>query len=460
MVLDRAKSKMNSSSTQINKVKEKLEALKVEFVLFQYVDINGTPRAKIAPLSHFPDLASEGAGFAGFAVPGMGQGPHEPDLRAIPDLSSLTILPWRKNIARFASNIYVEGKAWEYCSRTILANVLLQARQEGFIYHTGVEAELFLVKRNERGGIEPYDPLDTQEKPCYDLKGLTRSMDILLDIVRNVNELGWDVEATDHEDANSQFEINIKFDESMATADKLVFYRFMVSTLANNHGVIATFMPKPFANRTGSGSHFHMNLVDAKTRRNLFLDLKDKNGLGLSRTAYHFMGGLLKHARAYAALTAPTVNSYKRLVVGRSISGATWAPAYVTYGGNNRTQMLRIPAPGRVEDRTIDSSCNPYLATAATLASGLDGVKNETEPGARNDGNMYELTTEQLKNAGIKLLPSTLNEALDELNEDEVIRKALGERFIDYYISLKRDEWSDYHRSVSQWEIDRYLTLI
>ena len=385
-------------------------------------------------------------------------GPHDPDIRLMPDLNSLTVLPWKKDTARFAGNVFVEGKSWPYCSRSILQKVVNQALEKGFIYNTGVEAEFFLIRRNPQGGIEQYDELDLLEKPCYDMKGLTRNMDFLEKIINCVDELGWDVEATDHEDANGQFELNMRYSNCITTADRVVFYRYMVSTLAHQIGAIATFMPKPFANRTGSGAHFHMSIADKKTGENLFLDKEDPQGMGLSEMGYYFLGGLLKHARGCCALTAPTVNSYKRLISGGSISGSTWAPVYVTYGGNNRTQMLRIPSPGRIENRTVDSACNSYLASAAILAAGLDGVEKKIDPGDRNDSNMYALTKKELDDTGIKLLPNTLEEALKELQKDDVLREALGRDFIDYYVDIKMNEWREYHNTVSQWEIDKYLS--
>ena len=450
---------MNNNNPKISVVDKELKKSNIKYIFFQFVDINATLRAKISTINHFEELATDGAGFAGFSVPGLGQEPHNPDIKAIPDLNSLTVLPWKRDTVRFASNLFVEGKSWPFCSRTILQNVVNQAKNKGFIYNTGVEPEFFLVKKNDDGTIEPFDSLDTLTKPCYDMKGLTRNLTFLEQLINCVDELGWDTEATDHEDANGQFELNMGYSDCITTSDRLVFHRYMVSTLANQIGAIATFMPKPFINRTGSGAHFHMSLVDQKTGTNIFLDLNDSKKLGLSKIAYYFIGGLLKHARAYCAFTAPTVNSYKRLISGGSLSGTTWAPVYVTYGGNNRTQMLRIPGPGRIENRTVDSACNPYLATAAILAAGLDGIENKIDPGDPNDNNMYKMTSLELKNQNIIRLPNTLEEALMELKHNNVLRDTLGNKFIDYYIEFKLNEWHEYHNNVSQWEIDKYLNL-
>jgi glutamine synthetase len=279
-----------------------------------------------------------------------------------------------------------------------------------------------------------------------------------------MNQLGWDNYANDHEDANSQFESNFRFADALTTADRLVFFRYMVEMLAQREGMLATFMPKPFAHLTGSGCHFHMSLWDADGRTNLFEDPNDPRGFGLSDLAYHFIAGLKKHARAYIAVTAPTVNSYKRLVVGAPTSGATWAPAYVSYGSNNRTQMLRIPAPGRVEDRTIDGSCNPYLAATVILAAGLDGIANKLDPGEPNETNMYEMSAGERLRRGIDILPANLLDAVRNLEQDEALREALGrtdrEDYIDYYAGVKRREWQSYHEHVTEWERDHYLSLV
>ncbi len=435
----------------------------IEFFLAQFVNIYGVANAKLVPTAHLEDLVTTGACFTGFAAVGFGVGPEAPDLTAIPDLDTFTILPWRKNIARFASSVYEtdnkkDKKPSLFCSRSILQRIDAKARERGYILKVGIEPEFFLVKKTP-DGIEPADDLDTLVKPCYDLKGLTRPIELLESITKAMSEMGWDVLATDHEDANSQFEINYQYSDCVTLCDRYAFFRYMVASLAHQAEVIATFMPKPFANRTGSGAHFHMSLWDAETGKNLFLDEKDPHDMGLSQLAYHFIGGLLKHAKAYIAFSAPSVNSYKRLVRGGAMGGTTWAPVYVSYGGNNRTQMIRIPGPGRVEDRTVDTSCNPYLAVAAMFTAGLEGIDNKLDPGPRNDTNMYHWTSGELRDAGIELLPTNLKEAVQELAKDEVIIEAMGQKFCNYYIDLKLREWNEYHNTVSQWEIDKYLTL-
>jgi glutamine synthetase len=432
----------------------------VKFFFAQFVDMYARPSAKLVPAQNLDDLVNEGAGFAGFAAGEIGQIPSDPDIAAIPDLRSFTRLPWEPSVARFACDIYVDGEEWPYDPRTILRHELERAGEKGFELKMGLELEYFLVRKRDDGGIELADPLDTLDKPCYDLVGLTRNLDFLTTVSSYVNELGWGNYANDHEDANGQFEQNFTYTDALASCDRAIFFRYMVHTLAEKRGMLATFMPKPFTHLTGNGCHFHMSLWDGDT--NLFLDENDPRGLGLSETAYHFIGGLKKHARAYSAVTAPTVNSYKRLKVGTTASGATWSPVWISYGYNNRTQMLRVPGPGRVEDRTIDGACNPYLAATAILAAGLDGIENGIDPGEPNSDNLYDVSYDELRSRGLQTLPANLREATDELERDDVVRAALGrgrdEDYVDYYVRVKRDEWNRYHEQVTQWEIHEYLT--
>jgi glutamine synthetase len=444
----------------LDEIRDEVSKRGIEFFFAQFVDMYSRPSAKLIPAENLDGLVSDGAGFAGFAAGEIGQMPSDPDIAAIPDLRSFTPVPWQPNLARFACDIYVEGEEWPYCPRTILRRVLDRAREKGYEFMIGMELEYFLVRRRDDGGIELADPFDTLEKPCYDLQGLTRNFEFLTRVSKYVNELGWGNYANDHEDANGQFEQNFEYTDALASSDRAVFFRYMVHTLAEQQGMIATFMPKPFTNLTGNGCHFHMSLWDGDT--NLFLDESDPRGLGLSELAYHFIGGLKKHARAYSCITASTVNSYKRLKVGTTTSGATWSPVWISYGYNNRTQQLRIPGPGRVEDRTVDGACNPYLAAAAVLASGLDGIEHGLEAGEPNSDNLYAIPYNELKSRGLETLPTNLAIATNELEQDEVLREALGrgrdEDYVDYFIRVKRQEFDLYHEQVSPWEVDEYLT--
>jgi glutamine synthetase len=437
---------------------------KIEFLFAQYVDMHGKPSAKLVPAHHLDDLLSEGAGFAGFAAGDIGQGPHDPDMVAMPDPTTLTILPWRPNVGRFACNVTVEGEEWPYCPRTILRRALARAAEQGYgELKIGAELEYFLVRRTDGGGIAVADELDTLDLPCYDMRALTRNFDFVSEVSKAVTAMGWDNYATDHEDANGQFEQNFQYTDALTTCDRAVFFRYMVESLAQQRGLIATFMPKPFAHLTGNGAHFHISLW--KDGENLFEReaAQDPRGLGLSELAYNFIGGLKANAKAYIAVTAPTVNSYKRLVVGAPTSGATWAPAYISYGYNNRTQMLRVPAPGRIEDRTVDGSCNPYLAATAMLAAGLDGVRRELDPGDPNSANLYTLDPADREAQGIELLPGNLLDATRELERNDVLREALGQArgrdYVDYFVEVKRREWQAAHEQITKWELDRYLQL-
>lgn len=431
------------------------EVKDIEFFLCSFVELSGAPKAKLVPATYQEEMTREGAGFAGFAAGELGQGPHDPDIISIPDFGSLLVLPWRKNVAWVAGNLHVNGRPWPYCPRTILTRQLERLRQKGYVFQVGVEAEFMLLKKNEHDQYVPWDPLDNAGKPCYDLRALYRNLDVMTTLIRYMQELGWGPYANDHEDANCQFEINWLYADAMKTADRHTFFKWMVRTVAEQNGLWATFLPKPFAQLTGNGAHYHLSLADAESGRNLFLDEKDE--YGLSQLARWFMAGILHHARGLSAVTAPLVNSYKRLIRGAPRSGATWAPVYVTYGPANRTQMIRIPAPGRIENRVVDGAANPYLACAVILAAGMDGIENKMDPGPPNTANLYEVSEEELERRGIRFLPTTLREALDCLDEDALVKEALGTEYASYYIGVKAEEWRQYHQSVSQWELDHYL---
>ncbi len=434
----------------------------IEFFFAQFVDMHGKPNAKLVPIQNFDSMMEEGAGFAGFAAGPMGQTPASPDVAAMPDPSSYTKVPFKPGLARLACNITVAGEPWPYCPRTILINAVERARKLGYRLKMGIELEFFLVKERD-GQIVLLDDLDTLEQPCYDMKGLTRNYEFISTLSKYQNELGWGNYANDHEDANGQFESNFDYDDALITADRAIFFRYMVHAMAQERGYLATFMPKPFAHLTGNGAHLHISLWDPAGDTNLFAGDDDPRGLGLSKLAYSFLGGVIDHAEAVLAVGAPTVNSYKRIGVGAPTSGATWSPAYATYGMNNRTQAIRIPAPGRIEIRAIDGSANPYLATAALLGAGLDGVANNTNPGEPNTENLYELSEADVAARGIKQLPATLLDAVRILKQDAVVQdwlgQGIGESYVDYFVKTKTAEFSEYHAGVSDWERKRYLTL-
>ncbi|HEX4151554.1 MAG TPA: type III glutamate--ammonia ligase [Steroidobacteraceae bacterium] len=427
----------------------------VRYVLAQFVDIHGSAKAKAVPVEHLDMVLTDGAGFAGFAVWGLGMGPEGPDYMAVGELSTLSLIPWMPGYARLICNGVVNRKSYPYCSRVALKAQTERLAERGYTLFTGIEPEFMLLSRRPDGSLGPADATDDLDKPCYDYKGLYRTREALDEMVSGLRAVGIDVYQIDHEDGNGQFEINFTYADALKSADNFTFVKMAASEIAHKHGMIATFMPKPFSNRTGSGAHFHVSL-GSKSQKNAFHDAADKSGMGLSTLAYQFLAGVLSHARALAAVAAPTVNSYKRLVVGRSLSGATWAPAYIAYGDNNRTACVRVPF-GRLEVRLPDSGCNPYLVSAALIAAGLDGIDRKLDPGPPQNINMYELTPEQLKDKGIKLLPQSLNEAIDALEADPVICGGLGEGLAREFIRLKRMEWTEYSRHVSEWESKRYL---
>jgi len=444
-------------------LQERAKADGVEFFFAMFVDMHGKPCAKMVPIQALDVLLGGGAGFAGFAAGPMGQSAADPDMIAVPDPASYTLAPWQPGLAVLQCDLHVEGEPWPYSPRVILKRVLAKVRERGLIYNVGCEAEYMLVRQLPEGGIAVADPLDRLDLPCYDAKGLSRMYEHLTTVSRYMNQLGWANYANDHEDANGQFEQNFHYADALTSADRLVFFRYMVHMLAHRAGLAATFMPKPFANLTGNGLHFHQSLWDAASGAELFVDPDDTRGLGLSKMAYHYIGGLIGHAAALAAVTCPTVNSYKRLGVGAPLSGATWAPTAATYGGNNRTQMIRVPEPGRVENRIADGAANPYLAMAAQAAAGLDGMDRGLDPGEPNTDNLYLLSAEEIARRRMNAVPSTLLQAVEALVEDEVLRSALGKTpdgdYIDYYAKVKRGEFLTWHSVVSAWEVEHYLTL-
>jgi glutamine synthetase len=446
-----------------DQIKEKLSKDGIRYVLAQFVDIHGTAKVKMCPAETLDTLVDEGAGFAGAAVNGLGQGPHSHDMLARIDLETYTPLSWSRETARFAADLYVDGKPHPYCARQNLKRVLNEATAAGYRFNIGIEPEHFLVVRDEKGGIAPWDPagVDHLAKPCYDFKGMSQAAAYLREITDSCNELGWEAYQADHEDANGQYEINFKYREACTTADRYTFFKMMTSQIAPKYGAIATHMAKPFSGRTGSGAHIHYHLASVTTGENLFTDETDPRGLGMSALAYHFLAGILTHAPALCAIASPTVNCYKRLLVGPGLtspsSGFTWTPAFVSLGDNNRTQMLRICGPGHIEDRTVSAACNPYLVFAAYLRAGLDGIKRKLACPEPNLGNLYTLGRDEIYSRGLNTLPQSLRESLVAMESDPVIMDALGP-IQGEFLKLKWREWNEYHRSVSEWEVKQYLT--
>ena len=419
-----------------------------KFILALFVDLRGKPCAKLVPVEAVELLATEGVGFAGYAVGAMGQEPKDPDLMAIPDPASFTPIPFIKDgLALVHCDPHVNGEPWPYAPRVILKSLIQRAADAGFEPWVGAEVEYFLLRRNAAGGLSVADTADTADQPCYDARGVTRMYDHLTAISAAMNSLGWSNYANDHEDGNGQFEQNFEYSDALTTADRVVTLRYLLSVMAAERGMIATFMPKPFADKTGSGLHLHLSLTSGGTP--VFPADDDARGLGLSDTAYAFVGGILEHACALQAVVAPTVNSYKRTGALTTASGASWAPKTPTYGGNDRTHYIRVPDSARIELRGGDGSANPYLAIAAALGAGIDGIKRSADPGAVGDGSTG------------RPLPPTLLHAVDEFDADPVVTGVLdaaGEGVASYFAKVKREEFFSYHSAVAQWEIDNYLT--
>jgi glutamate---methylamine ligase len=419
-----------------------------KYFLVAFVDLFGTMRAKIVPVSAIETVAKAGAGFAGFAA-WFDMTPADPDVLVMPDPDTLLPLPWKPEVAWVTGDLIMDGKPVEQNPRQVLKRVAASAANAGYELKTGVECEYFLISPD---GSAISDPADQQAKPCYDQQALMRRYDVVAEICDAMVALGWKPYQNDHEDANGQFEMNWEFDNILVTADRHAFFKFMVKSIAEKHGLRATFMPKPFANLTGSGCHMHASLWPAKGGKNLFADKKGE--LGLSQTAYHFIGGVMHCAQAMCAITNPTVNSYKRINAPPTLSGATWSPNAVTYAGNNRTHMIRIPDAGRFELRLADGAANPYLLAAAVLAAGLDGVKNARDPGKRLDINMY---TDGDKAKHAKKLPLNLLDALRALEKSSVLKAALGDAVVASYLKLRHADWNNYCRHLTDWE--RQTTL-
>ncbi len=420
----------------------------IKFFLMNFTDLFGTQRSKLVPASAIAGMQKSGAGFAGFAS-WLDMTPAHPDMFAVPDADAVIQLPWKPELAWVPGDLYMEGQKVEQAPRNVLQSVIAKATAKGILMKAGVEPEFHLI--NEDGSAIS-DERDTQEKPCYDQSALMRRYDVISEICSTMIELGWGPYQNDHEDANGQFEINWDFYDSLKTADQLCFFRFMVKSIAEKHGVRATFMPKPFSHLTGNGCHVHASLwtLDEKT----CLTYDPDGELGISQMGYNFLGGVMNHAEGLAAITNPTVNSYKRINAPVTMSGATWAPDTITYGGNNRTHMVRVPDEGRFEFRLADGAANPYLLMAGFLAAGLDGLEKNADPGKRLDIDMY---AEGHKVRGAKKLPLYLIDAIRLFARDEVLRSALGDEFSNAYIKLKTNDWNQYSQHLTQWERDTTL---
>jgi glutamine synthetase len=421
---------------------------KIKYFLISYVDLFGGLRAKLVPAQAIGAMQRDGAGFAGFAT-WLDMTPAHPDLFARPDPESLIQLPWKPEVGWLASDLWMDGKEVADSPRAQLKKQIADAAKLGYRMKSGVECEFHLISPD---GKAIADHLDVQDKPCYDQQALMRRYEVITEICDSMLALGWKPYQNDHEDANGQFEMNWEYDDCLKTADRHTFFKYMVKAIAEKHGLRATFMPKPFVNLTGNGCHAHVSVWDESGTKNLFHD--DRGELGLSAMAYHFLGGLIHSADALCSFFNPTVNSFKRINAPRTISGATWSPNTITYGGNNRTHMIRIPDAGRFELRLMDGAANPYLMQAGVLAAGLDGVANKRDPGKRLDINMY---TDGHTVKDVRRLPLNMLDALRTTDKSKVVRERFGDSFVDSYIKLRTDEWNAYMRHLTQWELNNTL---
>ncbi len=422
----------------------------VKYFMISYTDLFGGQRAKLVPTQAINDMAVDGAGFAGFAT-WLDLTPAHPDMMAVPDPEAAIQLPWKKEVAWVASNCVMEEKPLAQAPRNVLRRLVDEAAKDGLRVKTGVEPEFFLLTPQ---GDKIADPYDNAEKPCYDQQAMMRQYDCIAEVCDYMLEMGWEAYQNDHEDATGQYEMNWKYDDVLATADKLSFFKFMMKSVAEKHGLRATFMPKPFKGLTGSGCHAHISVWSLDGKKNAFAD--NSKELGLSDQGRHFLGGIMKHASALAAICNPTVNSYKRINAPRTSSGATWAPNTVTWTGNNRTHMVRVPGPGRFELRLPDGAANPYLMQAVILAAGIDGVRTKADPGKRHDIDMYQMG-HTVKNA--PKLPLNLLDALREYDKDKTLKSMMGDEFSSAYLKLKHKEWNDYCSHFSAWETQTTLDI-
>ncbi len=422
---------------------------KIKYFLISFVDLFGVLRSKLVPARAIKEMQKTGAGFAGFAA-WLDMSPADSDMFAIPDPNSLIQLPWNKEVGWLASDLWMDGKPVDASPRVMLKNQIKTLSNEGYSMKSGVECEYFLISPD---GSSIADQRDTQSKPCYDQSSLMRQYDLIKEICDCMIEMGWNPYQNDHEDANGQFEMNWDYSDCLTTADRHTFFKFMVKTLAEKHGLRATFMPKPFEKLTGNGCHAHISLW--KKKKNIFLDKNDK--LGLSKLAYNFLGGIIKNAGSLSAFFNPTLNSYRRINAPPTTSGATWSPSSISYTGNNRTHMIRVPDPGRFELRLMDGSANPYLLQAGVLAAGINGIRKKINPGKPLFCNMY---TDYKKYPNLKKLPNTLEDSLEMLNLNTVLKNAFGKNVLNSYIKLKKSEIESFKlkenfdklKPITKWE--------
>lgn len=450
---------MDKSNEEILNIQKELKEKGVRYCIGAYVDIHGVPKGKVVPIDHLVHMAHGSELYTGYALDGLGQDPNDDEIASVPDLDHVIQCPWEPKLAWMPADNTFKGKPYLLNTRTALKQQLQKATELGFGFNLGIECEVFLLKQNEDSTLSVPHTDDKLVKPCYDVRGFMDNFSWLDRIAETINGLGWDLYSFDHEDANGQFEFDFNYTDALTMSDRYIFFRELAKRYALEEGLMATFMPKPFKDKTGNGAHFNMSLYDINNGENIFATSPDKDpkGLGLTETAYYFIGGILKHGRALCAAFAPTVNSYKRLVRQGAMSYFSWAPVFNSYGSNNRTNSVRVPlGGGRCESRNADGSVNPYLASTLALAAGLEGIKEKIDPGMPQEDNLYELSEAERKERNIDFLPQTLAEAVEAFAADPLIETTLGLELKNEFIRYKTEEWEAYHQDVSAWEIERY----
>jgi len=450
------------SAEEIRSIQQSLRDKGVKYCIGAYVDIHGIPKGKFVPIEHLPHMAEGSELYTGYALDGLGQAPNDDEIASVPDLDHIIQLPWQPEVAWMPADNTFRGEPYAVSTRVALKNVLAQAAAMGFGFNLGIECELFVLKQHDDGSLSIPNADDCLVKPCYDVRGFMDQFTWLDKVATCINDLGWDLYSFDHEDANGQYEFDFQYSDALTMCDRFIFFRYMAKQYAKEEGLLATFMPKPFSNRTGNGAHFNMSLYELDTGRNLFAcdPADDLRGLGLTELGYRFIGGIIQHGRALCAVFSPTVNSYKRLVRQGDMTTFSWAPVFNSFGSNNRTNSIRVPMNGgRCESRNADGALNPYLAAALALAAGLQGIREGLDPGKPQDDNLYELGEAERAARGIDFLPQNLSEAVAAFAADPFVEATLGQALRDEFVRYKANEWEAYHRTISAWEIERYSHL-
>lgn len=450
------------TDAEILKIQQDLKNKGVLYCMGAYVDIHGIPKGKVVPIDHLLHMAHGSELYTGYALDGLGQKPNDDEIASVPDLDHITQLPWEPKIAWMPADNTFRGEPYPLSTRVALKTQLRKAADMGFGFNLGVECEVFVLYKAEDGSLVVPNPDDKLVKPCYDLRGFMDQFEWLDRMAQTINDLGWDLYSFDHEDANGQYEFDFNYSDALTMCDRVIFFRELAKRYAMDEGLTATFMPKPFKDKTGNGAHFNMSLYDLPSGDNLFAcDPKDDpRGLGLTELGYHFIGGILKHGRALCAAFAPTVNSYKRLVRQGRMAYFSWAPVFNSYGSNNRTNSVRVPmGGGRCESRNADGAVNPYLAATLALAAGLEGIREKIDPGSPQEDNLYAISEVEREQRGIEFLPQNLHEAVEAFAADPLTEEVLGKELKDEFIRYKSDEWIEYSLEISDWEIERYSHL-